>query len=185
MNTNKLLISIAGLALISSMAQADTALKDASKAAQALTDSLAYADEAIMAVSSQEAVNLLTASIAEADLTIALAEADFAIRDVTRQEAVNQLAAAVVGAEFAIASVEAQVAINSVSDDQLLNELDATLAGATADDANDMIRAVVSERPMLAAAVQDRALAQGLDEAMVANALTAGFGEAAATAAGE
>lgn len=181
----KLTRGLLALALAGSFAHAGETLKNADKAAQALSDSLTYADEAILAVSSQEAINLLTASIAEADLTIALAEADFAIRDVTRQEAFNQLAAAVVGAEFAIAAVEAQVAINSVSDDQLLNELDTSLANADAAHANDMIRAVVSERPMLAAAVQDRALAIGLDEVMVANALTAGFSEAAATAAGE
>ncbi len=174
-----------GLALIGSMAQADTPLKDASQAAAALESSLSYADEAIMAVTSQEAINGLTASIAEADLIIALAEADFAIRDVSRQEAFNQLAAAIVSAEFAIASTEAQVAINAVSDDQLLNELESTLASADAEHANDMIRAVVSERPMLAAAVQDRALSVGLDEVMVAHALTAGFSEAAATAAGK
>lgn len=177
--------AVLSLALACSTALADTSKQDPAAAIAALNSSLSAADDAILAVSSQEAVNLLTASIAEADLTIALAEADFAIRDVSRQEAFNQLAAAIANAELSIASVEAQVAINTVSDDQLLNELEATLANADATHADNMIRAVVSERPMLAAAVQDRALSAGIDEVMVANALTAGFSEAAATAAGK
>ena len=175
------------LALVATaaVAQADTADTDARNAIAALNHSISFAEAAIMEVQSQEAVNMLTASIAEADLTIAIAEANFAIRDVSTQEAFNQLAASVAQADLTIASVEAQVAINAVDDDQLLNELEATLANANNDVASDMILAVVSERPMLASAVQDRALAIGMDEQLVANALTAGFGEAAATAAGK
>ena len=172
------------LAATAALAQADVS-KDPSHAIAALNQSVAFAEDTILEVQSQEAINMLTASIAEADLTIAIAEANFAIRDVTTQEAFNQLAAAVVEADLTIAAVEVQVAINSVTDDQLLNELEATLDGADSDLATDMILAVVSERPMLASAIHDRAMSAGLDEALVANALTAGFSEAAATAAGK
>lgn len=178
-------LTLPAIALLSCSAIAAPQTADANAAIQELRQAVSFADAAIRDVQGQEAVNQLHAAIAEADLTIALASASEAIRDVQGQEAVNMLAASVANADLNIAFVEAQVAINQVGDDQLLNELSETLANADDTRANDMIMAVVSERPMLAAAVQDRALGAGINEALVANALTAGFGEAAATAAGK
>lgn len=177
--------TLLALAMISSLACAEEQARDPAAAVKALNDSLAFAEQSIQEVRGQEAINLLTASIAEADLTIAVAEADFVLRDIEQTQAFGALAASVANADLVIASVELQQAIASVSDDQLISELEASLASADEIEASDMILAVVSERPMLAAAVQDKALAAGLNEAMVANALTAGFGQAAATAAGK
>ena len=67
----------------------------------------------------------------------------------------------------------------------MLSELDTVLDKVDQFEANELIMAVVSERPVLAAAVQDMALEAGYSEAMVATAVVEGLGSAEATAAGK
>lgn len=180
----KALFSVAALALACS-AHTLAGAKDADAAIQSLNQSIAAAEQAIMEVRANDALNQLAAAAAQADLSIAVAQADSALREISGMEAVSQLAATVVNADLTLAAIDVQQAINGVADHQLLDELDATLAQSDAQQATDMIMAVVSERPTLAATVHDRALAAGLDEALVAGAVTSGFSEAAATAAGK
>jgi|GEM_PF-1975102 len=157
---------------------------NASLANAELSIALAEAEYAIGEVQAQEAINMLAASIAEADLSITLASANDAIRQVQGQEAINSLLASVANAEVSLALVDASMAVASVSDETMLQELDSVLDDVGSDEANALIMAVVSERPMLAAAVQDMALSAGYNEAMVATAVVSGLGSAAATAAG-
>lgn len=157
---------------------------NASVASAELTLSVVEAEQAIRGVQAQAAVNMLAASIAGAELSIALADAGDAIRFGQGQEAINMLAASVASAEVSIALASASETINGVSDMQMLAELDQVLDGKDADTANDLIMAVVAERPMLAAAVQDMAVGAGYDEAMVASSVFAGLGDLPATAAG-
>ncbi len=164
--------------------QALNALKGSVASAE-LTIAVADAEQAIRSVEAQEAVNMLAASIAEADLSIALADANDAIRFGQGQEAVNMLAASIAGAEVSIALASANESIQGVSDMQMLAELDTVLDGKDADGAADLIMAVVSERPMLAAAVQDMAIGAGYNEAMVASSVFGGLGDLPATAAGK
>ena len=96
----------------------------------------------------------------------------------------NMLAASISGAEVSIALASANEVIEGVSDMQMLAELDSVLDGKDADSASDLIMAVVSERPMLAAAVQDMAVGAGYNEAMVASSVFGGLGDLPATAAG-
>lgn len=133
----------------------------------------AYADSKL---SSEEAIMSLQQSIAFAEQ---------AILDANGQQAVNVLAASIANAEVTIALANATETINGVSDNQMLAELDGLLDGSDADTADSLIVAVVSERPVLASAIQDMALAAGYDQAMVANSVVAGLGDAAATAAGK
>lgn len=181
---NKVLFPLVGLALACST-HAVAGSKSADAALQSLTNSVAAAEQAILEVRTTEAFKQLAAAAAQADLTIAVAQADATLREISGMEAVSQLAAAAVSADLTLAAIDAQQTINGIGDDQLLGELEATLAHSDAQQASDMIMAVVSERPTLAATVHDRALAAGLDEALVASAVTAGFSEAAATAAGK
>lgn len=157
----------------------------ASVASAELTLSLVEADKAIGDVRAQEAINLLAASLADAELSISLASANDAIRQVRGQEAVNMLMASVANAEVTFALTDAAMALASVSDETMLSELDGILSNVDAEEANNLIMAVVSERPMLAAAVQGMALDAGYNEAMVASAVVSGLGSAAATAAGK
>ncbi len=156
-----------------------------SVASAELTLAVVDAEQAIRSVEAQEAVNMLAASIAEADLSIALADANDAIRFGQGQEAVNMLAASIAGAEVSIALASANESIQGVSDMQMLAELDTVLDGKDADSASELIMAVVSERPMLAAAVQDMAIGAGYNEAMVASSVFGGLGDLPATAAGK
>lgn len=181
---NKVLIPLVGLALACST-HALAGNKNADAAVQSLTNSVAAAEQAILDVRTSEAFKQLAAAAAQADLTIAVAQADSTLREISGMEAVSQLATAAVNADLTLAAIDAQQAINGVGDDQLLGELEASLAKSDASQATDMIMAVVSERPTLAATVHDRALASGLDEALVASAVASGFSEAAATAAGK
>ncbi|MGH1373232.1 MAG: hypothetical protein ACRBBW_14420 [Cellvibrionaceae bacterium] len=193
MNLKTLLTVAVAAALPVSSAFADTK-NDAQAALNALNGSVASAEltlavvdaeQAIRTVEAQEAVNMLTASLAEADLSIALADANDAIRFGQGQDAVNMLAASIAGAEVSIALASANETINGVSDMQMLAELDTVLDGKDADSASDLIMAVVAERPMLAAAVQDMAVGAGYNEAMVASSVFGGLGDLPATAAGQ
>ncbi len=193
MNPKTLLTVAIAAALPVSSAFADTknnaqAALDAlngSVASAELTLAVVDAEQAIRRVETQEAVNMLTASLAEADLSIALADANEAIRFGEGQEAVNMLAASIAGAEVSIALASANDTINGVTDLQMLAELDSVLDGKDDDSASDLIMAVVSERPMLAAAVQDMAVGAGYNEAMVASSVFGGLGDLPATAAGQ
>ncbi len=174
-------------AFAESKADAQQALNalNGSVASAELTLAVVDAEQAIRSVEAQEAVNMLAASIAEADLSIALADANDAIRFGQGQEAVNMLAASIAGAEVSIALASANESIQGVSDMQMLAELDTVLDGKDADSASELIMAVVSERPMLAAAVQDMAIGAGYNEAMVASSVFGGLGDLPATAAGK
>ena len=127
----------------------------------------------------------LAAVLADAELTLAVASATDAIREVRGQEAINMLAASVANAEISISLADAGELIDSISDSQMLAELDDSLINANVGDANDLIMAVVSERPMLASAVQNMALDAGYNEGLVASAVIGGLGGAEATAAGK
>lgn len=190
----KQLISLAlGLTLPMVAAQAATKADaqaamnnlNASVASAELTIALVGAEEAIGEVRAQEAINQLAASIADAELSISVASANDAIREVRGQEAVNMLVASVANAELTLALADAAMTVAAVSDETMLSELDGVLGNVDTDEANDLIMAVVAERPMLAAAVQDIALTAGYNEAMVATAVVSGLGSAAATAAGK
>lgn len=192
--SRKTLVALAAtVALPFSSAFADSKA-DAQHALDALNGSIASAEltlavvdaeHAIRSVQAQEAVNMLTASLAEADLSIALADANDAIRFGQGQEAVNMLAASIAGAEVSIALASANETIQGVSDFQMLAELDTVLDGKNDETASELIMAVVAERPMLAAAVQDMAIGAGYNEAMVASSVFGGLGDLPATAAGQ
>ena len=158
---------------------------NASVASAEISISLANAEEAIGEVRAQEAINMLTASLADVELSLSIASATDAIQQVKGQEALNMLMASVANAEIIFALTDASMTLASVSDETMLSELNGVLASVDTDEANDLIMAVVSERPMLAAAVQGMALDAGYNEAMVASAVVSGLGSAAATAAGE
>lgn len=166
-------------------AQAALDALNGSVASAELTLAVVDAEQAIRTVEAQEAVNLLTASLAEAELSITLADANEAIRFGQGQDAINMLAASIAGAEVSIALAGANETINGVSDMQMLAELDTVLDGQDANSASDLIMAVVGERPMLAAAVQDMAIDAGYNEAMVASSVFGGLGDLPATAAGQ
>jgi len=165
-------------------AQAAFDALNGSVASAELTIAVVGAEQAIRSVQTQEAVNLLTAGLAEAELSITLADANEAIRFGQGQDAMNMLTASISGAEVSIALASANEVIEGVSDMQMLAELDTVLDGKDADSASDLIMAVVSERPMLAAAVQDMAVGAGYNEAMVASSVFGGLGDLPATAAG-
>lgn len=182
MKAHKLICLATGLALpILASAASKT---DPEHTIHALDRSIAAADHAIRLVQAQEAVNLLSGALANAEMSIALAHANDAIRFGQGQDAINALTSEIAHAEVSIALANASELIDSVPDEQMLNELDATLR-AQPDSADAMIAAVVSERPLLAEAVQGRALDAGLDPAMVAFSVVDGLGMAPATAAGK
>lgn len=133
----------------------------------------------------QAALANLNSSLATAELDLAVISAEEAIGEVQANEAMAALLASVANAELGIALAQATEAINGVSDHQLLAELDDSLKGADAVEANDLIMAVVAERPMMAALVQDAAINAGLSEQVVASAVFAGLADAPATAAGQ
>ena len=176
---------IASLLFSSAIAFPALATTPADNAFDALNQSINNAEMVISQVEAQDAINRLTASIAEAELTLSVAYAEDSLRQVQGQEAMNSLLASVANAELSISVADSIDAIDAVSDDQMLAELDAILPGASADTANDMIVAVVSERPMLASAIQESATALGLNDAMVASAIINGLGSTEATAAGQ
>ena len=157
----------------------------AEQAINSLNNSIASAEQAIRTVRAQEAIDYLSASVAEAELTIALADAGDAIRYGQGREAANALAYSIANAEVSIALVNATETIRGVSDNQMLAELDSLLDGENPESADQLISAVIGERPLLASAVQDMAIGAGYDQAMVASSIMSGLGDAAATAAGK
>ncbi len=188
----KTLLSLAlGLALPLSGAQAgqtdsQDALNElsASIAAAELSISLVEANSAINEVTSMDAMRMLSASIADAEVTISLVNATEAIVAVERQEAINTLMASIAGAEVSIALADANELVNSVSDTTMLAELN-QLLDSQAGNPEELIMATVSERPMLASAVQAMALSSGLNGDMVASAIVGGLGATEATASGK
>jgi hypothetical protein len=177
--------SLLVLAVISGLSATAQASVDADKALNALQASVSAAEQVIASVSAQESLNQLAASVAEAELLLSIAYADDSIRAVRGQEALNSLTASVADAELTIAVADSIEAINAVSDSQMLAELDDVLQNTPDAAANDLIVAVVSERPVLASAIQDMATDAGFSEALVATAIMGGLSNAEATAAGK
>ena len=137
---------------------------------------LPLAVQAEVKANPQAAISALSQSVSSADDAIRFGQA---------QGAINALASSVAQAEVSIALADAGETIYAASDEQILAELDYLLGSQPADEANALIVAVVSERPLLASAVQDMALQAGMDEAMVASSIVTGLGDAPATAAGQ
>ena len=118
-------------------------------------------------------------------LAHSVSSAEQAISDSRAHAAINALAASLAEAEMSIVLVDASETIYAASDEQILVELDYLLDKQPGTEANELIMAVVSERPLLAAAVQDIAVQSGMDEAMVAASIMSGLGDAPATASGQ
>lgn len=177
--------SLLVLAVISGLSATAQASVDADQALNALQASISNAEQVIASASAQESLNQLAASVAEAELVLALAYAEDSIRTVRGQEALNALTASVADAELTIAVADSIAAINGISDSRMLAELDTILQRAPDAEANDLIMAVVSERPVLASAIQDIATDAGFNEALVATAIMGGLSSAEATAAGK
>lgn len=133
----------------------------------------------------QQVLNTLNGSIASAELALSVAGANEAIQAVQTQQAFNQLSASVAQADLTIALVNAHDSINTVGDAQMLDEMGGLLNGMDTENVSELITAVVSERPALAADVQTLALNAGLQEDMVANSIISGMSNAPATAAGQ
>jgi len=185
MSIKHTLFSLALIVALPSSVQAATGKLDAQAALGQLNGSVANAEQVILDVRTDQAFAQLQAGIADMELTLVLASADEAIKQVRGQEALNQLMASVADAEIGISLAQANEVIQGVSDMQMLAELDSSLQGSGADQANELIMAVVSERPMLAAMVEGMATGAGLDDALVASAVFSGLASAPATAAGE
>lgn len=132
----------------------------------------------------QDVLNALNGSVASAELALSVAGANEAIRDVQVQQAINQLSASVAQADLTIALVSAQDSINGIEDSQMLAEMSDLLKGTDSEGMSELISAVVSERPILAADVQTLALNAGMQEDMVASSIISGMSNAQATAAG-
>ncbi|WP_439135870.1 hypothetical protein [Pseudomaricurvus sp.] len=133
----------------------------------------------------QQALNALSGSVASAELALSVAGANQAIREVQTQDAINQLSASVAQADLSIALANANETIKATDNGQMLNELDALLNGMDDHQVSELISAVVSERPGLAADVQTLALNAGFQEDMVASSIISGISDAPATAAGQ
>lgn len=185
MSIKHTLCSLALVAALPSVVHAATEKFDAQAAINQLNGSVASAEQTILDVRTGQAFAQLEAGIAEMELTLVLASADEAIKQVRGQEAINQLMASVADAEIGISLAQANEVIQGVSDMQMLAELDSSLLGSSAEQANDLIMAVVSERPMLASMVEGMATGAGLDDALVASAVFSGLASAPATAAGQ
>jgi len=179
------LFSLALVVALPSSVQAATGKLDAQAVIEQLNGSVANAEQVILDVRTDLAFAQLEAGIADMELTLVLASADEAINQVRGQEALNQLMASIADAEIGISLAQANEVIQGVSDMQMLAELDSSLKGSDADQANELIMAVVSERPMLASLVEGMATGSGLDEALVASAVFSGLASAPATAAGQ
>lgn len=180
----KLMIAAACLTLASTSAFAVDKL-DAQPAIDALNESIALAEKSIQLARGQEALNQLHASVAQAELSIAVATAEQVIRDGQAQEAINMLTASVANAELSIALADANQLIDSVSDEQMLAELDMLMRNDGDTASMDMVMAVVSERPELAANVIDVAVAAGQKEELVTASVLSVLGDLPATAAGK
>lgn len=185
MSIKNTFFSVALIAALPAGVQAATEKFDAQAAINQLNGSVANAEQAILDVRTDQVFAQLEAGIADMELTQVLASADEAIKQVRGQEAINQLMASVADAEIGISLAEANEVISGVSDMQMLAELDSSLQGSGAEQANELIMAVVSERPMLAAMVEGMATGAGLDDALVATAVFSGLASAPATAAGQ
>ncbi len=133
----------------------------------------------------QPAAAALNASLASADLAIALVNAQSALNEVHAQAAVNALTASIASADVSIAVAEAGSALKLASNDTMLAELEDLLETGRSRQADKLLAAVVSERPALAAVVQDMALAAGYDGERVTAAVVRGLAQARAAAAGE
>lgn len=133
----------------------------------------------------QQVLNTLHGSVASAELALSVAGANQAIREVQAEQAINQLSASVAQADLTIALVNAHDSISGVSDAQMLAELNGLLNNNAGENQPELISAVVSARPTLAADVQTLALNAGLQEEMVASSIIKGMSQAPATAAGE
>jgi len=190
----KILLTVAlGLSLPLSAAQAGQNLNaqnalnslNASVASAELSIALANANDAISDVRGQDAVNQLSASVANAEVSISLANAYDAIALGERHEAMNMLTASIASAEMSIALANGNETLSGVSDETMLSELSGLLADTQTQNADQLILATVSERPVLASTVQAMALESGLGEAMVASAIIGGLSAAEATAAGQ
>jgi len=158
---------------------------NASVATAELSIALANANEAISDVRGQDAINLLTASVANAEISISLANAYDAIALGERHEAMNMLTASIASAEMSIALANGNETLSGVSDETMLSELSGLLADSQTQNADQLILATVSERPVLASTVQAMALESGFNEAMVASAIIGGLSAAETTAAGQ
>ncbi len=133
----------------------------------------------------QAAIDHLRGSVANAELSLSIIEADTALREIRGQEALSQLAASVASAELAITLADASEAIGHVSDRQMLAELDTLMTTEPRAERAKLIMAVVKERPMMAAAVQESALEAGFTETQVASIVFGGLSDLPATAAGQ
>ncbi len=153
-------VAIFTLGLVSSFCQADTAK------------------------ASQDVVNELNSLVASAELLLAVDNANQVIQDIETQAAFDELAASVANAELTLALADASEAINAIPDAVMLADLDQALQSHP-EQANDMIMSVISERPLLASAVESVSAEAGVDGALVATAIANGLGAAQATAAGK
>ncbi len=130
------------------------------------------------------AINELNAAVASAELVLSVDNANQALQQVRTQEAFSALTASVANAQLTIAMADASDAIRAVPDAVILAELDQVLQ-SNPDQSANMIMSVISERPMLAAAVETLSTDAGVDGALVASAIASGLGSAQATAAGQ
>ncbi len=126
----------------------------------------------------------LNAAVANAELVLSVDNANQVLQTIQTQEAFGALAASVANAELTLAMADASDAIRIVPDAVMLAELDQVLQ-ANPEQSADMIMSVISERPMLASAVESLSTNAGIDGALVASAIATGLGSAQATAAGQ
>lgn len=142
-----------------------------------LTQAATYQD-------STATVNELNALVANAELVLSVSNANDVLRDVQTQQALGALTASVASAELTLAMVDASDTIHDIPDSVMLAELDQSLQ-ANPEQSSDMIMSVISERPMLAAAVETLSMDAGVDSNLIAAAIASGLSSAQATAAGQ